>query len=107
MTSHTVQVTLIVKEPSFFKTETKLFKINNHTTWKQIYDTLMGRDGIQYNFLADQRTVINLDEKVVNYLNIKMYAISQSSSEYNIESLIFLSETVLDNHLMDIKEPSN
>lgn len=95
--SHIIQVTLILKTHSLFKTENRVFKINTQTSWKQVYDSLIQKEGEHYNFVSNGK-IISLNEKICDYLEDgKVYGISRSSSDYNISDLIFLADTVLNN----------
>jgi hypothetical protein len=96
-TSHIIQVTLILKTPSLFKTENRSFKINTQTSWKQVYDSLLQKEGEYYNFVSNGN-IISLNEKISDSLaQGKVYGISWSSADYNINDLIFLADTVLNN----------
>lgn len=98
MNHRIISIRLITKNTSFFKTEDIKFKINDETTWKQIHNSLQQRDGEKYYFFGDNRIAIKFDEKVDSSMgHQKIYGISESSFEYKVTDLIFLSDTVLNN----------
>jgi hypothetical protein len=81
-----ISVRVIVKGPSFFKTETMAFKVNNNTTWNQVSTSLHQRDGEKYQFFDSYGIPINTDG-TVDIINQKIYAISESSIKYNATDL--------------------
>jgi hypothetical protein len=96
-TSNIIEVIFILKTHSLFKTENKSFKINNQTSWKQVYDTLIQQEGEYYNFVSNGK-IISLNDKIYDSLEQgKVYGISGFSSNYNIDDLIFLADTLLNN----------
>ena len=90
----TIEIKLIAKDHSYFKTEIMRFKVNNQTTFKQVRDTIFNRESQWYDFIDLNYNIIDSNTPV---LNQPAYGISKSSFDYDLRDLVLISNSILNN----------